>query len=620
MNDPEINHFPRARFGPNKRRLSRIGPEVFEPLLPSIHAEREQWIGCLVGRFADYRSFQVTEIQTAINSNWHLDGPVRVLKKAGPFFIFAVETLADRDDLLEGGPWNINAGLLLLRPWAPNLPLHCIDFSMADLWIKIHGAPLEYMTPNMVVRLGSLLGTVTAVDRRTISRDNLDHMRIRVSFPINRPLIPGAFLRMENGEPTWIQFSFERLFKVCFHCGCVGHLQHSCDISDDQAGSLIRRRVHEARQFPHSAFWVQDNTALYNEKMKAFTNSNINRTTKLEILWSAEEIGMFEVENRFGVRTVFFVRHHPFSSSSSDEDDPIEPSEDMNDASSEHTQTVNTMSVDSVGNAEEAAEETGGDTDSVGNAEEAAEETGGDTDVGDHALEQENRHFGLDDDFEQELNEMGLTSNTEHQPLGCKRSDVEDLGSGHKRTRLSHSTTEICAKPIGPSAAMPMGEFAATWSISVAVNPVVSQSMPQESAAQSDISKHPRDSNTELDISLMSKKHKLKPGPSTEVDLFPQPDPYLELTGFPNLGDPPGISHPMLMHNFYSTATASIDCGNVHVSSHFASSFDGVSVPMSATPYGSGHYLSLTHKGISSPYLFPTKFVGHLNSNAAVAV
>lgn len=284
---------------------ARVGPEVYEPHLPSIHHERERSFGCLVGRFVDYRSLSVQEFQVAINNSWHLEGPVTVLHQAGNFFILQVENLADHDDL-RSGPWNINGALLLLRPWVADRPLHSIDFSTAALWIQISGAPLEYMTPTMAVRLVALLGTVVSVDRRTVDRENLEYMRVRVEIPILRPLISGA-LRLENGDPVWLHFSYERIFKACFKCGCVGHMPNHCHYSTAYTSTMIRERIQEAQQFPHSAFCQR--------ALKAIKNSNLNRTSRLEILWSELETGAIETENALGIRTVFFMRQHNFSSS-----------------------------------------------------------------------------------------------------------------------------------------------------------------------------------------------------------------------------------------------------------------------------------------------------------------
>lgn len=157
------------------------------------------------------------DFQDAIDEKWHLEGPITVLKRAGPYYILRPSALADRDDLLHAGPWNINGALLLLRPWQPDIPLHQLDFSTAGMWIQMSRAPLEYMTPAMAARMGSLLGTVISIDRGTIMQQNMEYMCVRVQIPIRKPLMPGAFLRLENGNPIWVQFGYERLFKVCFN-------------------------------------------------------------------------------------------------------------------------------------------------------------------------------------------------------------------------------------------------------------------------------------------------------------------------------------------------------------------------------------------------------------------
>lgn len=85
-------------------------------------------------------------------------------------------------------------------------------------------------------------------------QQSMEYMRVRVHIPIRRPLIPSAHLRLENGDPTWVQFGYERLFKVCFNCGCVGHLNQHCPYSFSQTEHIIRNRIHEASFPPHGFF------------------------------------------------------------------------------------------------------------------------------------------------------------------------------------------------------------------------------------------------------------------------------------------------------------------------------------------------------------------------------
>lgn len=168
-------------------------------------------------------------------------------------------------------------------------PLHRLSFRNANMRIQIKGTPLEYMTPALAVRMGSLIGNVTAVDRATATQQNLSYMRIRVEVPITQPLIPGVYLRMEQGDLAWIQFSYERVYKFCYKCGCIGHQEHRCLFSFEQATDMIHSRIHEARPDPDSNFWVTPQLDLYSKAIKAYTNSNRNRTTRIEILWTEDE-------------------------------------------------------------------------------------------------------------------------------------------------------------------------------------------------------------------------------------------------------------------------------------------------------------------------------------------
>lgn len=279
-----------------------------------------------------------SEIQQAIDDNWHLEGRVMVLQRIGKYFISRPETFADREDLVHAGPWNVNL--------------------------------------------------------------------------------------------AWIQFGYERVFKFCYKCGCIGHQEHRCPYYFEEATDMIHRRIHAARPDPESNFLVTPQLDLYSKAIKAYTNSNRNCTTTIEILWAEDEAAdeVFEVVNMDGSRMVFFVRHAGLAMDGGDNDpssadDPTEPLTDDD-------QEDNHASNRSVNEPHNASLE-GHDEGNLGNA--SSDELQLDKELWDSEQNREDpSRFGLDDSFGVALQAMGLTSIEDNVELTRKRTRL-DMGEPSRK-------------------------------------------------------------------------------------------------------------------------------------------------------------------------------------------
>lgn len=247
------------------------------------------------------------------------------------------------------------------------------------------------MTPTMATHLGSLIGFVIYVDHMTISQTNLEFILAKVEIPIQSPLIRGVLMPLENGNPVWVQFNCERIFRVCYNYGCIGHMNHRCLLSFAQARVVIRNWIQAAKQMPNGAFWMEHDRPLYTRNIKAFRNSNLNQTTKLEIIWSEDELKILEMEDAHGISTIFFVQQRIFASS---EEDPAE-----------------NFDVDVSRNTLIEPFDPFQDNQSP---------EGDFMDVAGSLIDNRTRHFGLDSRFEDDLNDLGLTFMEVQFPVGCK--------------------------------------------------------------------------------------------------------------------------------------------------------------------------------------------------------
>lgn len=85
------------------------------------------------------------------------------------------------------------------------------------------------MTRSMALFAASQAGEVLEVDFRSqLQVWVAAYMRCKIMLNLNNLLVSGFYLDREEGEKLWIQFRYEKVADLCFHCGRLGHSQNIC--------------------------------------------------------------------------------------------------------------------------------------------------------------------------------------------------------------------------------------------------------------------------------------------------------------------------------------------------------------------------------------------------------
>ena len=66
-----------------------------------------------------------------------------------------------------------------------------------------------------------------------------DHVCVRVTLDISKPLCRGCKITLDGGTTGWVSFKYERLPSICFWCGCLTHGEKDCEQWIISEGSLI---------------------------------------------------------------------------------------------------------------------------------------------------------------------------------------------------------------------------------------------------------------------------------------------------------------------------------------------------------------------------------------------
>ncbi|KAK2967659.1 hypothetical protein RJ640_030530 [Escallonia rubra] len=244
-----------------------------------LSAQQGHWSLTLMGRFADSRIFSPQLVQSVVNQNWELLGPVSV-EEVGDVFAFHFSTAEDLELLLSEGPWTIHGSLLILVRWFPFSCVPRLDFSHVDLWVRLHDIPAECFFYEAASDLGAHFGQVIDIDWSHRRQQRRDYFRIRVRVHVADPLVAGVFLPTVPEYCNWVWASYERVFRICYHCGVIGHVNTECSLSLHSARRLMETVL--ARYAPlHTALRYQAQRPLFTSRLWAFANTHRNCTSHI---------------------------------------------------------------------------------------------------------------------------------------------------------------------------------------------------------------------------------------------------------------------------------------------------------------------------------------------------
>jgi hypothetical protein len=138
-----------------------------------------------------------------------------------------MENVSDQDRILQGNPWIFRNSWLIVKPWNRETDPRTIDFDHAPVWIQLWGLPPHCKTKAMGQHLGSLLGEVEAFEIYEYPGKKMI-VKIKVAINVHQPISAGIHVGNPTDGTSWVDFRFEKLPQVCFHCGLIGHSDKQC--------------------------------------------------------------------------------------------------------------------------------------------------------------------------------------------------------------------------------------------------------------------------------------------------------------------------------------------------------------------------------------------------------
>ncbi|KAI8537046.1 hypothetical protein RHMOL_Rhmol10G0304300 [Rhododendron molle] len=173
---------------------------------------------------------------------------------------------------------------------------------MYELLLSVHvldkaGKTLQLVSVMTVgdVLLGSAAGHLLQVDWSEVRTRSLDFFRFKVRIHSDEPLIPGAFIELFEGDFHWIPFRYERIFRVCYKCGRIGHSNTACNSSLVDALESLHQRYNESPFSSTFPLILENNKPMFSPTLRALRNTDCNRTSRIWVLYE-EEVQNMEMD------------------------------------------------------------------------------------------------------------------------------------------------------------------------------------------------------------------------------------------------------------------------------------------------------------------------------------
>ena len=203
----------------------------------------------LVAKFCTRRALNMEAVARTFRPLWRTKGNFHITNAGDNILLFKFEREMDADKVILGEPWSYDRHLVIFQRFEGSKALKEVEFKYCSFWIQIHEVPFKFLTPETVVEVGEMIGTVSK-KRETSEIVGGTFLRVRIEVDITRPLCRGRRVTFEEGVDRWVSFQYEWLPNLCFWCGMLLHDEKECDVWLKRKGTLDE----EHKQFGH---WIR---------------------------------------------------------------------------------------------------------------------------------------------------------------------------------------------------------------------------------------------------------------------------------------------------------------------------------------------------------------------------
>ncbi|KAH7850050.1 hypothetical protein Vadar_027130 [Vaccinium darrowii] len=158
-----------------------------------------------LGKLLTTKRYNTLATKDSLRRAWGMPTTLKIVKLDANLFHFQFESEEQFLKVINGGPWNCDNHLLVIRVWEQGLASKEVAFHSIECWVQIWGLPVGFITPVIGETNGYKIENIIAVDSKA----------------------------MATGRGRFIRVRYESVNVVCFYCGLIGHDMNGCSTKEE---------------------------------------------------------------------------------------------------------------------------------------------------------------------------------------------------------------------------------------------------------------------------------------------------------------------------------------------------------------------------------------------------
>lgn len=154
-------------------------------------------------------------------------------------YSFVLFHMLDLQKVMEGGPWTFEQSMLVFHHLSENEDPHLVTLQEVDIWVQIYDIPKGFVSETVLKNIRDSFGCYIKSDPSNFNNIWKDHVRIRVTMNIDKPLKRRMKIKQDASKWNWINFKYERLSSFFFVCGKIGHSDRDCNVEYASPDKLV---------------------------------------------------------------------------------------------------------------------------------------------------------------------------------------------------------------------------------------------------------------------------------------------------------------------------------------------------------------------------------------------